>query len=91
MESTPLIVLAVLAGLGLAAAVATRLGQLRGFLLAVAVIALAWAVLDVREAVHQLDESQTGIAVLALLVAALHLAAAAVSGRLAGQARTGPT
>lgn len=91
VESTPLIVLAVLVGLGLAAAAATPLGRLRGFLLAVAVIALAWAALDVREAVHQLDESQTAIAVLALLVAALHLAASAVSGRLAGQARAGPT
>jgi hypothetical protein len=35
-ESTPLVVLAVLAGLGLAALTATRFGRLRGFLLAVA-------------------------------------------------------
>ena len=86
MESTPLVVLAALAGLGLAAAAATTWGRARGFLIAVAVIALAWAVLDVREAVHQLDESRTGIAVIALLVAALHGAAGAVAGRLAGQA-----
>ena len=77
--------LAVLSGLALAALTATRLGRLRGFLLAVAVIALAWAVLDVREVIHQLDESHTGVALVAMIVAVLHLAAAAVSGHLARQ------
>ena len=48
-------------------------------LLAVGVIALVWAVLDVREVVHQLDESRTGIALLAIGAALLHLAAAAVA------------
>jgi hypothetical protein len=86
LESTPLIVLAVLAGLGLAALTATQLGRRRSFLLALAAIALAWALLDVREVVHQLDESRTGIALIATSVAVLHLAAAAVSGRLARQA-----
>jgi hypothetical protein len=86
LESTPLIVLAVLSGLALAALTATRLGRLRGLLLAVAVIALTWAVLDVREVVHQLDESHTGVALVAMSVAVLHLAAAIVSGRLARQA-----
>jgi hypothetical protein len=84
LESTPLLVLAVLAGLGLAGLTATRLGRLRGFLLAVMAIALVWAVLDVREVVHQFDESRTGVALLAISVAVLHLAAA-VSGRLAQQ------
>jgi hypothetical protein len=83
LESTPLIVLAVLAGLGLAVLTASRLGHARGVLLAVAVAALAWAVLDVREVLHQLDESRTTVAVLAMIVAVLHLAAAMVSGRLA--------
>jgi hypothetical protein len=55
LESTPLIALAVLAGLGLAAVTATRVGRLRGFLVTVAAIALVWALLDVREVVHQLD------------------------------------
>jgi len=85
LESTPLIGLAILAGLTLAALTATRFGQARGFLLAVAAIALVWAVLDVREVVHQLDESHTGVALVAMSVAALHLAAAAVSSRLARQ------
>jgi hypothetical protein len=81
LESTPLIVLAVLAGLALSAAAASDLRHRRAFLVAVAVIALAWAVLDVRELLHQFDESRTGIAVVALAVALLHLAAAAVAGR----------
>jgi Flp pilus assembly protein TadB len=82
LESTPLVVLAVLAGLGLAVLAATRVGQLRAFLLAVAVIALVWAVLDIREVAHQLDESRTGIALMAIAVAVLHLATAVISGRL---------
>jgi hypothetical protein len=86
VESTPLVVLAVLVGLGLAALAATRLGGTRRFLLAVAALALAWALLDVREAIHLLDESRTGIALVALAVAVLHLAAAAVGGRLARSA-----
>jgi hypothetical protein len=53
----------------------------------VAVIALIWAVLDVRELLHQLDESPAGIAVVAIAVAALHLAAAAVGGRIAADER----
>jgi hypothetical protein len=87
LESTPLVVLAVLAGLGLAVLAAGRIGRLRGFLLGVTIVALAWAALDIRELVDQIDESRTGIALVAAAVAVLHLAAAAVSGRLAGQPR----
>jgi hypothetical protein len=85
VESTPLVVLAVLAGLALAALAASRIGLRHGFLLAVVVIGLAWAALDIREVVHQLDESRTGVAVVAMAVAALHLTVAAISGRLATQ------
>lgn len=85
LESTALVVLAVLAGLGLAALTATRFGRLRGFLLPVALVTLAWAALDLREVVDQLDESRTGVALAATMVAVLHLAAAAVSARLAQQ------
>jgi hypothetical protein len=81
VESTPLVVLAVLAGLSLAALAASRIGLARGFLLTVVVIALAWAALDIREVVHQLDESRIAVAVVAIAVAALHLAVAAISGR----------
>ena len=87
VESTPLIVLAVIFGLGLAALTATQLGRLPVVLLAVAVIALAWAALDVREVVHQLDESRTGIAVVAVVVAVLHLALALLAGAIATRER----
>ena len=90
LESTPLIVLAVLTGLVLAALIASPLGRLPGVLLAVALIALAWALLDVREVLHQLEESRTGIAVVAMIVAALHLAATAVSGLLTRRATRAP-
>jgi hypothetical protein len=89
LESTPLVVLAVLAGLGLAVLAATRVGRASGFLLAVAVIALVWAVLDIREVAHQLDESRTGIALVAIAVAVLHLATAVISGRLGRERPSG--
>jgi hypothetical protein len=85
VESTPLVVLAVLAGLALAALAASRFGLARGFLFTVVVVALAWAALDIREVVHQLDESRTGVAVVAMAVAALHLTVPAIGGRLAIQ------
>jgi hypothetical protein len=87
LESTPIVALALVAGLGLAALTATRAGRLRAFLIAVALIAAAWAALDVREVVHQLEEARTDIALIAAAVAALHLAAAAVGGRLARSPR----
>jgi hypothetical protein len=90
VESTPLVVLAVLAGLALAALAASRIGLRRGFLLTIVVIGLAWAALDLREVVHQLDESRTGVAVVAMAVVTLHLMVAAISGRLATQAPATP-
>jgi hypothetical protein len=79
-------VLAVLAGPALSAAAASDLGRRRTFLLVVVAVALGWAVLDVRELLHQLDESRGGIAAIALAVAVLHLLAAAVAGRGASRA-----
>jgi hypothetical protein len=90
LESTPLVVLALLAGLGLAVLAASRVGRLPGFLVAVVVIALVWAALDVREVVHQLDESRTGVAVVAITVTLLHLAVAAGSGKLARERTAAP-
>jgi len=78
---------AVIVGFGLAALTATRPGRPPAVLGAIALIALAWAALDVREAVHQVDESRTGIAMLAIAVAALHLAAALLAGRMAARSR----
>ena len=45
------------------------------------VIALGWAALDVREVLHQLDESRETIAIAAVALALLHLTAAAMAGR----------
>lgn len=88
IESTPLIALAVIAGLALAAVVIGPPGRRPAVLLTIAAIALAWAALDVREAIHQIDESRTGIAILAMAAALLHLAAAAVAAALAARERT---
>jgi hypothetical protein len=60
------------------------------WLLGLVAIAAAMAVfgaLDVREAFHQSDESRTGLAVLACVIAALHLAATVVAGAMAGRPR----
>jgi hypothetical protein len=86
-ESVPLIALAAIGGLGLAAVAAGSPGRRTGVLLAIAAITLAWTALDVREAAHQLDESRTGIAVAAILAAVLHLAAAILAGALAARTR----
>lgn len=54
------------------------------------VVALAMAgfcALDVREVVHQAEESRTGLAMLAAVVAALHLGAALLAARAALSAR----
>ena len=56
-------------------------------LVTLAAIVVAWAALDVREVAHQIDESRTGLTILAIAVAVLHLAAAAVAARLAARER----
>lgn len=74
-ESTPLIVLAVAGSLALAAGAWFR-PDLGWLLLLIAVSMLAFAVLDVREVLELADESEGGIAVMAGVIAGLHLAAA---------------
>ena len=75
LESTPLVILAVLGSLALAAGVWLR-PDLGWLLVLVGVAMGAFAILDVREFFHLLDESREGIAVLAALVAVLHATAA---------------
>jgi hypothetical protein len=53
------------------------------FVALAAVASLAFAVLDVREVFHQVDENRAGLAMLAGAVAALHVSAAVVAGRMA--------
>jgi hypothetical protein len=85
-ESTVLLAVAVVVSLLLAAAVWWRGGS--PFVLGVVVVAMAaFAALDIREVVHQVNESRTGLAVLAAVVAALHGAAGILAGRTAVTAR----
>jgi hypothetical protein len=79
LESTPMIVLAVLAGIALTIVAASPLGTLRVIVLALALAALAWTALDIREVVHQANESRTDLTIIAAIVAALHAAAAALA------------
>ena len=77
-EAVPFIALAAVFSLALAAAVWLRPGS-TPLLALVAAAMIAFAVLDVREVVHQLDEDNGGLALLAGAVAALHLGVAAVA------------
>jgi cobalamin biosynthesis Mg chelatase CobN len=83
LESTSMIVLAILAGLALAILAASPLGTMRAILLALALGALTWSALDVREIVHQANESRTDLAIVAGFVAALHAVAAALAAWIA--------
>ena len=74
LESTPLVVLAVVISAALAAA--TWRTDRKLILLVTALFAAALAVLDVAEFSHQIKESATTIAVLAAVIAVLHAAAA---------------
>jgi hypothetical protein len=77
-ESWPLVGLAAAGSLLLAAAVWRR-PHWRAALAVTAAGMAVFAAFDVREVLHQLDESAAGLAVVAGTVAALHLAAAAVA------------
>jgi hypothetical protein len=86
-EAVPFIVLAAVFSVGLAAAVWLLPRSLP--VLAVVVVAMvAFTALDVREVVHQLDEDNGGLALLAGVVAALHLGVAALALALARGAAT---
>ena len=80
-ESVPLAVAAVAGSLLLAVLLWFRPSW--RWLLIVTVIGMAlFAVLDVREVAHQLDESRNGLAALAILVALAHTMAAVVAATL---------
>lgn len=86
VEAVPFVILAALVSLGLAAGAWLKPHWL-GLLIALALAMLVFGVLDLREVVHQRAESQTGLAVLAAAIAALHCAAAGTAGRMAYLAR----
>jgi hypothetical protein len=92
MEAWPFVALAAVVSLGLGAAALLRPAA-APLLVLVAVAMLAFAVLDVREVVHQLDIDKSGLAVLAGAIAALRAAAAVVAATMASRAwrpGTGP-
>lgn len=88
VEAVPFIILAALASLGLAALGWARPRWLLG-LAAIAVAMIVFGALDVREAFHQSDESQTGLVILAVVIGALHLAAGATAAAMARRAAQG--
>lgn len=69
-EATPLVVLAVIVSLILA--VATWLSNNKVVLLITAGFAAVFAVFDIAELVHQIDRSESGLAVLAAILAVIH-------------------
>jgi hypothetical protein len=85
-ESTPLVLLAIVASLLLAAGCWFR-PEWRWLLVVTAFAMAAFAVLDLREVIHQLDESDTGLASVAGAVATLHVAAAVTAVILARRSR----
>lgn len=82
LEATPLVVLAVVISVALAAATWRHDHKL--ILLVTALFAAAFAVLDVAEFSHQIRRSAVTVAVIAAIIAVLHAAAAL----LAEQRRT---
>jgi hypothetical protein len=88
IEAVPFIVLAALASLALAALGWARPRWLLG-LATVATAMIVFGALDVREAFHQSDENQTGLVILAAVIATLHLAAAGTAAVMARRAAQG--
>jgi hypothetical protein len=86
VEAVPFVVLAALASIALALAAWVR-PRVVLLLLAIGGAMAVFGVLDVREVFHQSDESRTGLAVLAAVIAALHASAAIVAGTMARAAR----
>ena len=86
VESPATVALAVLASIALAAGL--WLTKQRAVAVAAVVVGALFALFDIAEVAHQLDESRTGLAVLAGVIAVGHAAAAALSGRSVRGART---
>jgi Flp pilus assembly protein TadB len=76
-ESTGLVIAAIVAGLLLALAVWLSPTPLVS--LAVIAFGIVFTVFDVREIVHQVNESRTGLVVIASVLAFLHIAVAALA------------
>ena len=79
LESPLVVGIAVVASVGLALLAWSR--PERRWLMAIAVIAAGFALVDVAEVLHQLDEDRMGLALLAAAVAALHALAVLLAVR----------
>ena len=88
IEATLFVILATAFSLALAAAAWLR-PELGVVMAVIALSMLAFTVLDIREIVHQLDESSEGVAVIAAIVALLHGAAAGMAASI-GRAASRP-
>lgn len=89
VEAWPFVALAAAVSLTLAAAAWLR-PRASPLLALVAMAMLAFAALDAREVVHQLDIDESALALLAAAIAALHAVAAVAAGAMASRARTLP-
>ena len=76
-ESTALVVVGVALSLLLAAGV--WFWGYRPLLIAVLVFGVAFAALDIREVIHQADESRTALVVVAIVLTVMHSAVAALA------------
>ena len=85
-ESTGVLGVAVVVSLLLAAGCWFR-PEWRWLLVVTALAMAAFAVLDLREVIHQIDESNAGLAIVAGVVAALHVAAAVTAVIVARRSR----
>ena len=88
-EATPLVFAAVLVSIALAALVWRSDSE--ALLAIVAIVATVFAVLDIAEVFHQIDESRTGLAITAALVAAGHATIAVLGATAFLRARQAPT
>ena len=86
LESVPTIILAIVVSVVMAGAVWFELGS-AWLLIAVALSMLVFAIFDVREILHQIDESNELIAVAAFVVASLHVGAAVIATALIQSSR----
>ena len=86
VEAPVFVALAAIASVALAAAAWLRPRAI-GLLVLVAVAMLGFAALDIQEVVHQADEANGGLAILAGCVATLRVAAAALAAAMVRDAR----
>ena len=85
-ESPATVTLAVLVSLALAAGL--WFTNRRSVAIAAVFVAVLFALFDIAEVAHQLDESRTGLAVLAIVIAVGHAGAAVLAARSALPSRS---